>query len=100
MPRTDITNHGHPLSPEPPLNHAAPEATASPAPASVKIQIELSEEEAACWWADVTWNGKALRRIDSIVRDHVLQQIHKVMRQTIRPDREQAVEDYRKHHPH
>ncbi len=68
-------------------------------PATVKIEIELSEEEAACWWADVTWNGKAPRSFDSIARDHVLQHLHKVMRQTIRPGREQAVEDFRKFNP-
>ena len=37
----------------------------------MKIEIELSEEEAACLWDDVTWAGKYPKPIAEIVQTYV-----------------------------
>ncbi len=33
------------------------------------IQIEISEEDAACIWADVTWSGKCVDAVAAILTD-------------------------------
>lgn len=77
-------------------------APPAPAPSTFKVEIELSEEEAACWWADVTWNGRSPRTIDAITRDHVMNHLRRLMRNAARMPQEkaEAVADFRKLHPH
>jgi hypothetical protein len=114
--RTELTNHGHPLSPESPLNHAAPPTgsadSAPPAsapegapasagphnPGTVKIEIELSEEDAACLWHDHNWQGhKPSQSLPSIAYGLVLYAVRKIKRDEGRIGRERAVSAFRTH---
>ena len=65
----------------------------------MKVEIEITEEDAACIWANTTWDGKTPKTIEEILASKAKVAADRY-RLAFGPQAVvQALEGYRRHHP-